>query len=494
MRTFKFLYILLCVGFTLGTLTLNLVVENITSPIRESIWFASYENFIVIAIILIYLYVAVYLTRVLFILFRKSSRLIEIIGYVLLTTALIASFVSWMLPSMDSRNSGVLETADGRFTTGPYPDREKMLALKKQGYTIISLLSPYVAPFEPILINKETKLAQEVGIEVIQAPMLPWISGNEQSANLIKNLAQTKNDKKYYIHCYFGRDRAFLAMKIIDHYSPVTAFKSQVTESSNKNEIKVFQFERDVAIDVGKKVVFTPNPTPEEFMYLINNRRSKKLNAFFDTTLKTAYSIQSRNYTLFPEEKNLAALGVNLKLIYWNDFPYDPNKILAFARELKQSPDSAVVYTFYTSQMTKPLVLDGIFVSYVTDLPALPRVLIAQAHMGNGIPTLIAPNVLMGPKPTSGEIKRFLVDIGVRKIAYIGDCDDDKKQIDNYSALKKSFEVTCYEENDEILIPALSKDGPWYVYGPELPQVEDKLKKAFANSFPNIDTSPKNLL
>lgn len=492
MRTFKFLYILLCVGFTLGTLTLNLIVENITSPIRESIWFASYENFIVIAIILIYLYVSVYLTRILFIIFRKSSRLIEIIGYVLLTIALLASFVSWMLPSMDSKNNGVLVTADGRFTTGPYPDREKMLELKKEGYTIISLLSPYVAPFEPILINKEIKNARDVGIEVIQAPMLPWISGNDQSANIIKNIAQTKNGKKYYIHCYYGRDRAFLAMKIINNYSPVTAFNTQTTESNHSNEIKTFEFERETAFDVGNKIVFAPNPTPEEFMYLINNRYNKKLNAFFNSPLKNAYSIQSTNYTLFPEEKHLAALGVNLKLIYWNDFPYDPDKILNFARELRQSPDPSVVYTFYTNQMTKPLVLDGIFVSYVTDLPALPRILIATVHRNNGPQTLIAPNILIGPTPTTGEIKRLLVDIGIRKIAYIGDCDDREKDIENYSLLIKSFEVTCYEENDESLIVSLAKGGPWYVYGPELPEAEDKLKKAFANSFPVIDTAIEN--
>ncbi|GAH26836.1 unnamed protein product, partial [marine sediment metagenome] len=61
-----------------------------------------------------------------------------------------------------------------------------------------------VIPFEPYLIRKEKRNAKIAGIELIEIPMLPWVSSNEEAIKQIELIASESDNKKYYIHCYFG--------------------------------------------------------------------------------------------------------------------------------------------------------------------------------------------------------------------------------------------------------------------------------------------------
>ena len=81
-----------------------------------------------------------------------------------------------------------------------------MIQLKREGFTIVSLLHPAVVPFEPKLISDEKKLAESIGVPLIHVPMLPWVSGNQEALATIRQLAADRT-RHFYVHCYLGQDR-----------------------------------------------------------------------------------------------------------------------------------------------------------------------------------------------------------------------------------------------------------------------------------------------
>ncbi|MBI3962177.1 MAG: DUF2341 domain-containing protein, partial [Deinococcus sp.] len=106
------------------------------------------------------------------------------------------------------------EVVTERFIFGPYPDEAEIKRLAGEGFTgIITLLSPII-PFEAVLLAQERAAARAAGLELVEAPMFPWVSANEEVLAMIRQLVESGTGR-YYVHCYAGRDRTDLARSVI---------------------------------------------------------------------------------------------------------------------------------------------------------------------------------------------------------------------------------------------------------------------------------------
>jgi hypothetical protein len=226
------------------------------------------------------------------------------------------------------------------FEFGPYPDEEKLKALKEAGYEgVVSLLHPIVVPAEPILLNKEMKIAQKLHLKVISIPMLPWISENEKSIEKIKKLAQTAKGK-YYVHCNLGKDRAGVFKKIIEAENKQILVKSAIKHNQIKTEKP---FERGPVYVVSNEVFFTPYPTDEELFHY-----------FLNSNIKTVVNLMNPKH---PEEitwieKEKKVIGQHHQEFHnFSVLVTDSEaKIKATIEKIKKLPKPMVIHAFSTNQ------------------------------------------------------------------------------------------------------------------------------------------------
>ena len=142
---------------------------------------------------------------------------------------MVAVYIFLQPNLINGKNVSTITDVNTIFSVGPYPELDKMYALKGMDYTsIISLLHPAVVPFEPVLLEKERKNAKEAGLEFINIPLLPWISDNNNSIDSLRRFVRNARGK-YYVHCYLGVDRIAAASRIITQ-------EGKITSGMNKNE------------------------------------------------------------------------------------------------------------------------------------------------------------------------------------------------------------------------------------------------------------------
>jgi protein tyrosine phosphatase (PTP) superfamily phosphohydrolase (DUF442 family) len=290
----QFLYVWLCIAFPLGLLTLTV------GPMR---WFADYAHrismpadkealygkLIIVGYIVVTLAIAILISRALLKLGKKKKGGIGILTMLLIISVGIFVFNPKLLIAkqadehIEADNNNHLDKA--QFTLGAYPDYNQLKILKTEGYTaIVSLLHPLVVPAEPKLLNEERQNAKDAGIDLIEIPMLPWISGNEEATKKIRELAKMAKGK-YYVHCYLGKDRvnAFRSI-IMDENAAYQASKE--FDARTLKGIKIF--ERGPIIDIGNQIYLTPYPTDEEFMGYIFNGDIKTIVNTLDPS-KSSY-------------------------------------------------------------------------------------------------------------------------------------------------------------------------------------------------------------
>lgn len=159
----------------------------------------------------------------------------------------------------------------GRFTFGPYPDLQRMQALKAQGYTaVISLLHPSL-PFEAVLIEEEEEDGQKAGLKVYSVPMLPWISDNREALAEIKRLAELRG-QKYYVHCYLGRDRTELVHRLVLASAGVKS-AGGVPEKLERGLLFSYK---------GGRILAGPYPTDDEWIGVVFHHGVKEIVSVLD--------------------------------------------------------------------------------------------------------------------------------------------------------------------------------------------------------------------
>jgi hypothetical protein len=257
-----FLYVWLMVGFATGTATLLGPAKWITGAVRQSTWNGQ-EDRVMIAVILAYVALSFVFSRWLVDRMRQSRAVtVKCAIPAVATMAAGISLVGWMNPSTYARAAGgtggkVSVKGGSQFTFGAYPDRARLEALKAEGITaVISLQHPAVMPFEPAGIEAEKKATSELGMKFVHAPMLPWVSSNQASLDIIRGLAK-RGEGQYYVHCGLGRDRTNVVMRMLQGMGAgVTApagtpaarnFRIRLADRGNRMERGTFQeLEKDV--------------------------------------------------------------------------------------------------------------------------------------------------------------------------------------------------------------------------------------------------------
>ena len=283
-RWFLFIFFFVIVIFALGFYTLLVGPSKwiVEIALRYS-WSEYYEKiaqrFVILGLVVLSLVLA-WLLRKLFLSTKPASVKYSIVS-VLVVTFIVSIYLFSFRPDAFIKMSGtsminpiqstVSDTgSDIEFVLGAYPDMKELRRLKQAGYTaVVSLLSNMVVPAEPHLIREERENADKVGIQLIHIPMLPWVSGNNESITRIQELAKTGTGK-YFVHCYLGRDRVNVFRKIVRDMG----VKSKSLQGDFVRHIDDLRtFERGVYTKLDKNVYLTPFPTDEEFFgYIVNGQ------------------------------------------------------------------------------------------------------------------------------------------------------------------------------------------------------------------------------
>lgn len=338
---FIFLWHWLLSGFLLGTLTLMGPVRWTTDRMRAAGWSGAAEKSAVLFFIAILGVVSVFLALRLARLTMDAKGRAARLGLPALSLAMfLGALWAWMTPGLmtDASARTVEESYSwSEFVFGPYPEKARLVELKKDGYTaVISLLSMAVVPFEPVLFAREQEAAKEAGIELIHIPMLPWVSSNDHVTEELKKL-ERRGPGKYYVHCYLGKDRVNVFKTMLS--ATIGGAKATSLDPASIRLISDRDsFERGKITTLSRDVYFTPYPTDEEFFaYILNG------------TVKSVVSLLNpgnpEDVKWIDKEKVIAGkYGLNFVNYPWKALD-KPGRAKA-VREIKKMEKPLVIHAF----------------------------------------------------------------------------------------------------------------------------------------------------
>lgn len=460
------------VGFAAGTVTLLGPVRWLTGAVREAGWSDGAESALVVSVIGLLVVTSFWgslvLTRSLLDGARTGRRL-AILG--LVPVAAAASLWLWMTPSVINRLQPVELVTVSRFTFGPYPERARFAELRDQGYSgVVSLLHGTMVPFETPLLARERALAKEFGIELIEAPMLPWIGGNEASLDKIRALVDSASGR-YYVHCYLGRDRVGMVRRLVQTASPtpVAATASFTLESGSAFESS--SFERGAIVEVEANVYLTPFPTDEELLKYFVASDAAHVVSLLDPANPDDLQWIAK------EQAALSQYGVSYRNMPLPWLTYEPSRAVEAAEHVRRMPRPVLVHGFKTGG----LVAEAFQLAYVSGLPPLPRSLFNEPMLAGPART-VAVNVAIGPRPSGSEFGSYLYRRGIRGVVYVGDPDGDDAVQDRQTVRSETAMTwDVFAADDAELFSTLSAGGPWYVYGSDLSSVQSKIEQSLGS-------------
>lgn len=256
-RLLTFAYVWLMLGFASGTALLVGPVRWITSYLRDGDFTQATEDLVMIGVIVLFVLLSALAAWLLVAwMRRRTSRPARLAVPVMLTIAAAVALYGWTNPAVMASAAGgvggrVTVGGDAEFVFGPYPDRNRLEELKREGFTaVVSLQHPAVLPFEPPGIAEELRATKEIGLTFIHAPMLPWISDNDESLEKIRRLSR-EGEGRYYVHCGLGRDRANVVKRMLERegaavaagegYKSAGTFESRMAEGNPPMERGLLQ-------------------------------------------------------------------------------------------------------------------------------------------------------------------------------------------------------------------------------------------------------------
>jgi hypothetical protein len=281
------------IGLFTGTLVLVVAVRGILDTIQKLGWGQNAQNRILIGVILLFVVISFMLARRLVLVLYRHPPRTRRIALVALALPAAAAMYAWSNPArflsrFAGSASSSLQLAGGpAFIFGAYPDEEQLRTLKQQGVTnIVSLQDPRVL-VELQGIKDERSATEKLGLNFIQAPMLPWVSDNTESLEQIRQIA-LHGKGTYYVHCGLGRDRTNIAKRIIESVGPqsnarvagAASLKSAVTFDKRANE----PFERGRLFKLAEGTWVIPFPNEQEFYgYIIQGQPGQVILALDPT-------------------------------------------------------------------------------------------------------------------------------------------------------------------------------------------------------------------
>lgn len=207
LRLAQFLYLWLMVGLVVGTIVLLLPVRWILAGMQRFDWEQRSQNIALMLVILAYVVLSWFITRALQRRMDATTNRTVRLGIPVVATALaIVTFFLWsnpggVLASLAGATSSRLSMGSGAvWEFGRYPDYETLERFKRERFTAVITLEHPGDLVERQGIQNERQMARQVGIKLIEAPMLPWVSNNQASLDLIRSIARTGKGR-YYVHC-----------------------------------------------------------------------------------------------------------------------------------------------------------------------------------------------------------------------------------------------------------------------------------------------------
>jgi protein tyrosine phosphatase (PTP) superfamily phosphohydrolase (DUF442 family) len=458
-RVLRVLYVWLLVGFIMGTAVLLGPVRWSTEAARQAGWNQQSEDVMVMAIIGAYvlssLVLALWLGR------GSAARPApswQRRSPMWLSGLALATVAVWLQPAMligaggsAETESQVVEAGGARFHFGPYPTREDLVRLEAEGYAgVISLLHPAVVPFEPKLMRDEARAASNAGIDLISLPMLPWIGDNRAALDSIQALARSGSGR-YYVHCYLGRDRVAVALRAI------TDVSGELVDADMRPspELEMREhFERGEVITLEDSVHLSPFPTDEEFFAYVVGGGIRTVVSLLNPERESDVQWIERE-TAFLEQHGIPLVSLPLQ----RD-PYDPDQVLELVRHVKTLPRPLLVHAFL-AQSPETAAFQA---AYTADVPPV----LAERLVGSlsgGIPVVLVPNLVVGPRPEAREYGAVLKRAGVQRVLYVGP-PGGPARVDSIRAAGADLPWRGSPEIDAALRAELAMGGPWYVYGP----------------------------
>jgi hypothetical protein len=220
-----------------------------------------------IGVILLYVILSLFLTRwIVGVMFRARSRNTR--WAIAAVFTVLAAGTAWEWSNPAKLLAGMAGGGDGgsfnvrggaQFVFGAYPDEARLEELKRQGVTsLISLQHPGVV-IEREGISAERDAAGKLHLNFIQAPMLPWVSDNEESLEKLRAIARTGKGV-FYVHCGLGRDRVNVAKRVIEAEGNKIALGTDVKAATSFAD-RPDRFERGslAHLDHGKWLIPYPN-------------------------------------------------------------------------------------------------------------------------------------------------------------------------------------------------------------------------------------------
>ncbi|MEX2111313.1 MAG: hypothetical protein WD802_11960 [Gemmatimonadaceae bacterium] len=285
-----FFYMWLIVGLVLGTAVLIGPVRVLTEGMGDAGWEQRSQDHVLIIVILLYLALSLVLTRyVVGIMLRARNRNTRWGIAAVFTVMGAATAWQWQNPAnllasiAGGGDAGTFAAAGGaEFVFGAYPDEDKLRELQLKGITsVISLQHPGVI-VEREGISAEKDATEKLGITLIQAPMLPWVSDNAESLTKLRLIAR-RGKGKFYVHCGLGRDRVNVAKRVIESEGKKVAVASNLIAATGFAD-RATPFERGslAEIDNGKWMVPSLNEH-EMFGFLLGGQGGHVIS-LLDTT------------------------------------------------------------------------------------------------------------------------------------------------------------------------------------------------------------------
>lgn len=280
-----FLYVWVMVGFFSGTAVLIGPVRWVTQAVERAGWSQGGEDLLLKLVILSFVVGSLLGSRWLVQRMYRTRHQPVRVGIPILAT-MLAALTMWgwtnpgrMLASVaGGTQSEVTLESGATFLFGSYPDRARLAELKAQGVTAVVSLQHPAVPIEVPGIRAERETAAELGLEFIHAPMLPWVSDNEGSLEMIRQLVRDGRGT-YYIHCGLGRDRANMVRHLVEQTGvPTVSAKGAYAALSfdarqrqyEEGEVPSPGFERGLLTELEDGVWLVPHPNDRElFGYML---------------------------------------------------------------------------------------------------------------------------------------------------------------------------------------------------------------------------------
>lgn len=462
-----FLFLWLPAGFVLGTLTLLGPVRWWAKACRFLELSPRMENGGVFLMIGILFMISGYTARIITNVLESSRRGPRIVTITAVLAICSGAMAAWMHPALMS-GSMATEQHSARITFGPYPDERRMIQLKRDGYTIVSLLHPAVVPFEPKLLSDEKRMARQTGIPLIHVPMLPWISGNTEALATIKQLASDQT-RHFYIHCYLGHDRVRIVQRALEQAGVLLSAENKARHHRSIRDKA--RFERGRVYHLASDVHVTGYPTDDEFMWYVLAGEIRHVVALLDSHDPEQRALIDHERALLQQH------DVLFTLVQSDKGRYHARRVGDAARTVARMPRPVLVHAFLSPSSGQSPWADGFIQTFSSQRASLSPTLF-RVPLKRGRADVVVTHVAIGPPPAQADL-RVLARRGVVECIHVGSerVSGDAKRAAHAGLRWRSIKR-------DRLVSAVQSGGPYYVYGSDATNARAALEQAYRKPVP----------